>query len=157
MYKFRKATSEEKKEMYKMLYGGEWVYNIGEASEEKYALFLGRVITLFGKPDNLSEDWENMYNCSVIAEDEQGNKLLLEVYHGPGGPSVSMPTEHNNIDLTSYEQAKKELIELILKTKPSDYEWDSVYEDIPVNVKYIVKDGKAKVESEFPDMSEFDM
>lgn len=154
MYKFRLATKEEEKELWTSGYAGKHIYGAG-ASENNYALFLGRMITLFGKPDNLSEDWENMYNYDVIAEDEQGNRFLVEIYHGAGGPSVALPIERDNIDITPYEQASKELVELIMNTEPSDYEWESVYEDIPVNIKYIVKDGKAKVESEFPE--DFDM
>ena len=53
-----------------------------------------------------------------------------------------------------YEEMNDFLLELIENTEPADYEWESVYEDIPANVKYIVKDGKATIESE---ISEFDM
>ena len=49
------------------------------------------------------------------------------------------------------EQAKKELIALIEAQIPADYVWESVYEDIPSRVTYIVKDGQIKVEDEILD------
>ena len=158
MFTFRKSTEDEEKEMYKLGYGGEWIYGAA-AREETFALFLGKVITRFGTPENLSKDWECMYSIPVTCEDESGSKLVLEVYHGPGGPSISMPCGQaaESMDLEPYKQAKAELIEYITGAEPSDYEWESVDEDIPVNVKYTVKDGKVKVESEFPEgMEDFD-
>ena len=35
--------------------------------------------------------------------------------------------------------------------QPADYVHESVYEDIPVNITYTVKDGKAMVDSSFPE------
>ena len=50
----------------------------------------------------------------------------------------------------------KALIEYIESAEPVDYVWESVYYDIPANVTYTVKDGKASVKSEFPeDMEDF--
>jgi len=150
MYKFRIATESEADEAYrKYSYGGEHIYGAGVGGEEVYALFLGKVITLFGKPDNLSDDWECMYSIDVTAEDENGNKLVLEVYHGPGGPSISTPIKLEGAEAELYEKTAKELVKYIESAEPADYEWESVYYDIPVNVKYTVKDGKAGVDSEF--------
>lgn len=154
MYKFRKAeTKEEKESLFNHSYGGEWIYGTNIRGEETYALFLGKMIALFGDSGNMSDDWEQMYTYEIIAEDEQGNKLGVEIYHGAGGPSFAIPIQEfeSGIDLAPYKQAAKELIEYIEAAKPADYEWNSVYYDIPVNVRYIVKDGKARVESEFPD------
>ena len=47
--------------------------------------------------------------------------------------------------------AANELIAFIESAEPSDYVWEGIYEDIPVNVKYAVKDGKAYTESESAD------
>lgn len=146
MYKFRNSTVEERKNSQACC--GQWVYGSG-ASERKYALFFGKVRTLFGVNDSISEDWENMYSYNITAEDEQGNKLYLEIYHGPGGPSIATPFDKELPP--DYEKAKAELIELISNAEPADYEWEGVYEDVPVNIKYIVKDGVAHVESEFPE------
>ena len=51
------------------------------------------------------------------------------------------------IALDDYKQATKELVEYIEKAEPADYVWESVYYDIPANVKYMVKDGRAYVET----------
>ena len=151
MYKFRIADEKEEDELRNGLYGGEWIYRVG-VREEVYALFLGKVIARFGKNDTLCEDWENMYNYSVVAEDEQGEKLLVIIYHGPGGPSYSIPTDFENDDIKSkYEQAAKELVEYIENAEPADYVHESVYEDVGVNIKYTVKNGTAAVESEMPE------
>jgi len=155
MYKFRLATNKEFEEAKKLQYGGSPIWDIDERGDEDFALFLGKAITLFGMPDNLSDDWENMYCYEITAEDEQGNKLLLMVYHGSGGFSIAIPTQYNNIDLEPYEQAKKELVQIIESQYPTDYEWESIYYDIPENVKYTVKDGIAYIKSEFGDIDEY--
>lgn len=154
MFRFRKATENERNEISRLQYGGRWIYSDEDMSDENFALFFGKMKTLFGEPDEISESWESMYDYTIVAEDEKGNNFLFSVYHGAGGSSIATPTDYNNIDLAPYKQAEKELLELIENTEPADYEWESVYEDIPANVKYIVKDGKATIESE---ISEFDM
>lgn len=141
MYKFRRTTEEEKK---LRSFGG-LILNPPCNGEEDYALFLGKALTVFGKPDYMSEDWESMYSYLITAEDENGGKLILEVYHGPSGAAIG-----GDYRSESAKGAAQELAKLILEAEPSDYEWESVYEDIPVNVKYIVKDGKVNVESSFP-------
>ncbi|MDE6775803.1 MAG: hypothetical protein K2J37_05865 [Ruminococcus sp.] len=151
MYKFRISTDEELKDNFAG--GGECVYGLA-ATEEKFALFFGKVRRLFGENDSFSDDWENMYNYDITAEDEQGNKLYFSVYHGSGGSSIGTPFSDELPP--DYQQAKKELIEYIESAEPVDYVHDSVYYDVPVNVRYTVKDGKAYVESEFPeDMEDF--
>lgn len=146
MYTFRKSTRDEKSQAYVGM-SGNWIYQPGEAGDEEYALFFGKVRTIFGEPDFISEDWENMYSYSITAENsEDNNKLFFEIYHGSGGSSLAMYA-----DSDAYKKAGKQLIELIESAEPADYEWEGVYEDIPVNIKYIVRNGKVKVESEFPE------
>lgn len=150
MYTFRKISFEEFVENTKQYtIAGEWVYEVGEAGDETYALFWGKARTLFGEPNQQSADWENMYTYEIEASDGQNAPLYLEVYHGSGGSSVAMPTEDNDVDHAAYDQAKSELIALIESAQPADYVWEGVYEDIPVNIKYTVKDGKATVDSKF--------
>ncbi len=148
MYKFRKASVEDDKEIIdKMPLCGNWIYNSG-GSEQIYALFLGKMIALFGDSGNMSDDWENMYGYQIIAEADNGRQFCIEVYHGPGGPSVSVPDENLEDEyIDDYKQATKELVEYIEKAEPADYVWESVYYDIPANVKYMVKDGRAYVET----------
>lgn len=148
MYKFRRATKEERQKNL----GGHNIWGIDSLiGEEAFALFLGKAMTVFGEPDWMDNDWENMYSYLIVAEDEQGNKIYLEVYHGPSGSSIG------GQDSADYKQASEELAQLILSAEPADYEWESCYYDIPANVKYTVKDGKAYVESEYPEgMDDFE-
>ena len=150
MYKFRVSTKEENNNA-----GfGKWIYGAGVFGEEPYALFFGKVRRRFGENDTFSDDWENMYSYEITAEDENGNKLYFEIYHGPGGPSIGTPFSGELPP--EYQQAKKELIEYIESAEPVDYVHESVYYDIPVNVKYTVKNGKATVESVFPEEMDFE-
>ncbi len=154
MYKFRNASKDEENEMRKIQFGGEWIYETGKAGDKEYALFLGKVMARFGKNDSLSTDWECMYSYPIVAEDENGNKYLIEIYHGSGGPSYSIPMKKDDLDMAAYEQAKNELIKYIESAEPVDYEWESVYADIPARIKYIIKDGKVTVENDIMDFEE---
>lgn len=149
MYKFRRATEKERDEGHS---GSHKIWGITNDTtvEEDYALFWGRAITVFGQPDWTDEDWENMYSYLIVAEEEQGNGIYLEVYHGSSGSAIGGYKGEN------YKQAAEELAQLILSAEPSDYEWKGCYYDIPVNMKYTVRDGKAYVEYEYPeDMEDF--
>lgn len=140
MYKFRRATENERQQ----LSGGTHnIYRYGN-SDEQFALFLGKAITVFGQPDWIDTDYENMYSYLIVAENEE-DKLYLEIYHGPGGSSIGGKSGED------YKTASEELSQLILSVEPSDYEWSGVYEDIPVNIKYTVKNGVVNIESEFAD------
>ncbi len=155
MFTFRNATKEEAEEIFKLSYGGNWIYDTGTAGEKEYALFLGKVMARFGKNGSLGTDWECMYSYPIAVEDENGNKYIVEIYHGSGGPSYSIPTDFENDDIKSkYEQAAKELVEYIESAEPVDYEWESIYADIPARIKYIIKDGKVTVEDEIMDFEE---
>lgn len=138
MYKFRRATENERQ----LWSGGTHsIYNYGN-SDKQFALFLGKAITVFGQPDFMDTDYENMYSYLIVAENEE-DKLYLEIYHGPSGSAIGGKDGEN------YKIASEELAKLILSAEPSDYEWSGVYEDIPVNIKYTIKNGKVSIESEF--------
>lgn len=156
MFTFRNATKDEENEMRKLQYSGEWIYETGKAGEKEYALFLGKVMARFGRNDSLSEDWECMYSYPIAAEDENGNKYIIEIYHGSGGPSYSLPVENSGVDLALYESAKDELVKYIEDAEPVDYEWESIYADIPARIKYIIKDGKVTVEDEIMDFDDLE-
>ena len=80
MYTFEKITHEEFWEKATASYGGEWVYQPGEAGEETYALFFGKMRTLFGAPNEESEDWENMYTYFLKANVPAGTLYSLGVW-----------------------------------------------------------------------------
>lgn len=159
MYKFRRASEDEisvleNKGFCKICS----VYDILKMDEtlvdEKFALFYGKLRTVFGEPDYTSDDYENMYSYWITAEDGQ-NKLYLEVYHGPSGASVGgKPFDISKEQEKVYMNAAEQLIALIESANPSNYVWEGIYEDTSENVRYTVKGGKAYIESEF---SEDDM
>ncbi|MDE6538927.1 MAG: hypothetical protein K2K66_01945, partial [Ruminococcus sp.] len=97
----------------------------------------------------------DIYSYWVVAEDRQ-NKIYLEVYHGASGASVGgKPFGISKEQEKIYTQVAGELIAFIESAEPSDYVWEGIYEDIPVNVKYAVKDGVVYT-SESPAESEED-
>lgn len=147
MYKFRASTESEIKE--NPMHSGNWIYE--NASDAIYAIFFGKVRRLFGVNDSISKNWEMMYSYPITAEDENGSKFFLEVYHGSGGSSLATPLEKLTPE---YEDVAKALIEYIENAEPVDYVWQGVYEDIPVNITYTVRDGKVRVDSEFPENME---
>ena len=134
MFTFRKAP--EGTEL-----GGSF-HLLGPAINE--ILYLGKVITLFGMPE-LDSDYECMFTVAVAAEDEAGNKLILDVYHGPSGPAIG------GFDTERSLEAAKELAELINAAEPSDYDWAGVYEDVPVEIKMGIRNGKPYHKESFPE------
>lgn len=162
MYTFRKPTEDELSDLenkgFSQLCN---VYDILKMDEklvdEKFALFYGKLRTVFGEPDYTSDDYESMYSYNVMAVGENGESFYLEVYHGPSGASVGgKPFDISKEQEKVYMNATNELITLVESAEPSDYVWEGIYEDIPVNITYTVRDGTAYVESEFPeDMKDF--
>lgn len=152
MYKFRKSTEEELSAFENMGFSKLCsVYDL-KGTDEKYALFYGKLRTVFGEPDYTSDDYESMYSYNVMAVGENGESFYLEVYHGPSGASVGgKPFDISKEQEKVYMNAAGELIAFIESANPSDYVWEGIYADIPVNIKYAVKDGKAYTESEFAD------
>lgn len=135
-YKFRKSTNEEVENH--LTTAEEWVYEA--ECPEKYALFFGKLRTVFGADDSITDNVDYMYYYSVTAEDGTGNRLYLALTQCIQGVLISMPLFVGDLKY-EYIQAKKELIGLIESAEPSDYEWEGFCEDIQVKVKYAVKNG----------------
>lgn len=152
-FTFRKISNEEFREKTSnMRYAGDWIYQTGKAGDEDYALFYGKIQAVFGEPNSQSEDWENMYNYNIEATASDGKKLYFMVYHGAGGPSVSLPTKLESPEEAAYRSASDDLTHIIDDAAPADYVWEGVYEDIPVDIKYTVKNGEVRVDSKFGDI-----
>lgn len=112
---------------------------------EYHGLFLGQVVTLFGS-ESVTDDNENLISCAVAAEDASGNVIYLEVYYGPSGPAIGGQDGEN------FEEAAKELEDIIRSTIPVDFECSSVYEDVGVSIRMGTKDGKGFYETDFDEM-----
>lgn len=109
---------------------------------EYHGLFLGQVVTLFGA-ESLTENNEDLISHAVAAENENGDVIYLEVYYGPSGPAIGGQDGEN------YEEAAKELEDIIRNTVPIDFEAASVYEDVGVSIRMGTKNGKGFYETEF--------
>ncbi len=113
-----------------------WGYEV-TVRADKHSRFIGQAWALFGEPDYMTNNYEDICSWAVLAEDKHGNRLFLEIYHGPSGPAIG------GQDGSDYEEAAEELARLINRTKPVDYHWECVYEDIGVTLEMGVKDGRA--------------
>lgn len=112
---------------------------------EYHGLFLGQVVTLFGA-ENLTENNEDLISHAVAAENENGDIIYLEVYYGPSGPAIGGQDGEN------FEEAAKELEDIIRNTVPVDFECSSVYEDVGVSIRMGTKNGKGFYEADFGEM-----
>lgn len=104
------------------------------------AEYLGRIWALFGKPDDPSA-YEEFYSYIVIAEDDSGDELYLQISQHCNLPTIYGRTPEGLA-------AAQELAELILRTPPTDYEWKGAYVEYDVEMTYSVKDGVASAEDE---------
>ena len=111
-------------------------------SGEMHSLFYGQMLTLFGEPDYVTQDNENMFSCAVSGTNDEGNEVFLEIYYGPSGPAIG-----GNAQGWTDRIAAFQLSQLIMSAEPTDYEWKSVYEDVPAKVRMGVKNGKPYYES----------
>lgn len=110
----------------------------------KDVLVLGQMITLFGQPQTMTENFENQYSYSILAEDENGKIVPLLVYSATIG----------GLDDDESKQAAKELADYIKSAEPSDYDYVGYYMDVPVKVKLGIKNGKPYQDGEPLDLSD---
>lgn len=110
-----------------------------------HSLFIGQLYTLFGKPDYLTTNNEDLLSYVVAAEDKNGKIIYLEVYYGPSGPAIG------GLDGEEYILAANELEKIIMAAKPTDFEIESTYEDVGVTIKMGVKHGRPYYDNIFPD------
>lgn len=101
----------------------------------KHSLFIGQVITCFGEPDYVTENNENLCSWAVKATNEAGAEVYLEIYYGSGGPAIGGKSDEES------KKAAEELVEIIKEAEPSDFHYESIYEDFGVKVEMGVKDG----------------
>ncbi len=110
-----------------------------------HSLFIGQLITLFGESEN-NNNIDALISYVVAAEKEDGSIIYLEVYYGPSGPAIG------GLEREDYLLAAKELEQLIMSAKASDFEIKSVFEDYGVTLKMGVKDGKAYYDTNMDDL-----
>ncbi len=122
------------------------VYDVD--NQDGHSLFLGQVKTLFGEPDYITKDNENMFSCMVSATDKEGNVIYLDIYYGPSGPAIGGDDDEESA------KAATELSNLIIQAEPTDYDWEGYYIDIPVKINMGVKNGQPYYNSEILELSD---
>ncbi|MBE0339009.1 hypothetical protein E0698_21870 [Paenibacillus sp. 23TSA30-6] len=103
--------------------------------EETVAQFRGALITLFGKPQRTSKNFEDAYEYIIKATNPDGQSWILTAYEGPGGPAIGGDTKKESV-----EEVAQDLLNLIEATKPADFEDVGYYEDTGSTIRYGCKD-----------------
>lgn len=110
-----------------------------------HSLFIGQVLTLFGNADYYTSDNEDLFSYVIAARNKNGEEIYLEVYYGPSGPALG------GLDGDDYAKAADELAKIIMEAEPTDFEIESVYEDLDITIKMGVKDGEPYYDNIFPE------
>lgn len=135
-YSFRKATEDEIEN-----FGGAKICSIYSLVEYKnFPKAYGQLMTLFGDADSETEDLENQYTYFICATKKNGEKHIIMAYSGATGPAIC-GTEDD-------EKAAKELVKLIRRTKPKDYDYEGYYMDGPCKEYMGVKHGRPYMREE---------
>lgn len=120
--------------------GSSYLMDFGEmASQEDAAIVEGKLLSAFGQPEYMSEDYENSFNYIIRATAEGGESVILTVY---GTGVVHIGAEQQN-DFA--ESAAAALIEHVNAFSPSDYSRTVYYLDFDLQIDIQVKNGKATI------------
>jgi hypothetical protein len=129
MFRFRKCRQEELPE------NRCWLTSLGDSSNAEVCLTIGRLLELFGEPDYSTDDFDNLFSYAVVATDEYGNKVYLEIYHGPSGLSIGGErTERSKRPINDLKCA-------VYKVRAKDFCLSCVYNDLNVKVKMGIRHG----------------
>ncbi len=92
---------------------------------DRFALFFGKCLALFGNPNKLTKEYENMFIYCLKAVGDDGRVLYLCPHHGANGPAVYLPSPDNGSGLNTmpYLAAIRDLCALVGRTPAYDYEW----------------------------------
>ena len=120
--------------------GGSYLMDFGEmTSEEDAALVEGKLLTVFGAPADVSDNYENSFNYVIRATADNGESVILTVY---GMGVVHIGAEQQN-DFA--QKAASALIEYVNAFAPADYSRTVYYLDFDMQIDIQVKGGKATI------------
>ena len=115
--------------------GGTYLMDFGElSSQEDAAIVEGKLLTVFGNPAEVSENYENSFNYFIRATASDGRSTVLNVY----GMGVIHIGASQGDDFTM--QAGKALVEYVNAAKPTDYERTVYYLDYDLQIDIKVED-----------------
>lgn len=132
------------KDMGKIPNGSSLICRIGEDPIVVY----GKLRALFGNPSYETENLENQYSYCLSMKGESGKELFLEVYSGGSGPAIA------GLQGEEYKKAAEQLIEMIQKAAPVDFDYEGYYMDIPIKVSQGIKNGVPYIREEELNLSD---
>lgn len=97
------------------------------------ALWYGKLLTAFGKPAYVTNDFEDLYTYIIVATSDSGDRRVFSVYEGPTGPAIGGTDRETD--------AAKAMIEYVKKMQPTDYEAVGFYFDGPMKIRRGVSKG----------------
>ncbi len=131
-------------------YTGSYLMDFGdmesEDAAEAAAIVEGKLLTVFGTPPEVSDNYENSFNYYIRATAEDGRAAKLNVYN-QGVIHIGAAEED---DLTV--QAANALIEYVTAAEVTDYKKTVYYADFCIEINISVENGKFS--SSFSQISE---
>lgn len=115
---------------------------IDDFSLKEQALIYGKLRGLFGEPLYETENTENQYSYCIIAVGEDGSEVILNAYCSSSGPAIGGRQN------PASDEAAEQLVQVIQKAKPADYEYNGFYYDGPSKIHMGVKNGIPFAEEE---------
>ena len=116
--------------------GGSYLMDFGKMeSQEDAAIAEGKLLTVFGSPADISENYENSFNYFIRATADDGRTVILNVY----GMGVVHIGALEGDDFT--KQAATALIEYVNSAEPTNYHRTVYYLDFDLQINISVKDG----------------
>ena len=148
-----KFESVKDDERVKSWNGGSQICHIGNclADPNEMVLTYGRLQYLFGEPLYTTDDLENAYDYFILGTDEEGNTYELTAYHGPTGPAIGGDSRDPKL-----AEVAKELVRYISEADYVDYDYEGIYHDYDVTVKFGIRDGVPYMEESGMDGEDFD-
>ena len=133
--------------------GGSHIRSIGNMLTDPTSMVLtyGRLQYLFGEPCYSSDDFEDAYDYFIIGTDEEGNTYHLTAYSGPTGPAIGGDSHDPKL-----AEVAKELEDYINSADYVDYDYEGIYHDFDVTVKFGIRDGVPYMEDDEMDDEDFD-
>ncbi len=108
-------------------------------SQRESAIDEGKLLTVFGSPALVSENYENSFNYFIRVTAEDGRSVILNVYNV--GVVHIGATDKDPFTV----QAAKALIEYVNSAKPADYSRTVYYLDCDVQIDISVKNGNVTI------------
>ena len=148
-----KFESVKDKESINAWNGGSHIRSIGNILTDPTSMVLtyGRLQYLFGEPCFSSDDFENAYEYFILCTDEEGNTYQLMAYHGPTGPAIGGDAGDPKL-----AEIAKELEDYINTADYVDYDYEGIYHDYDVTVKFGIRNGVPYMEDTEMDEEDFD-